>query len=210
MKEAASCHASHLKSLHRKKKWPLMTHFLDHVVCITFRKHSVTPPGLLQLLLSEERADVHGVAELHVGQFAGHGDGCVPAIRRMEGCFKRFICNIQTAEYRKSFTDLWYEEAASVQATVSFLRPQSHCRATCEKHWELDSLVQKGFCMQTNMSRLMVLVWGTAAVRGLIVCRALEFGGLPLKCYHFIRVNYSWQLHTVTAGFINSWFTAWS
>lgn len=25
---------------------------------------------------------------------------------------------------------LWYEVAASVQATVSFLRPQSHCTAT--------------------------------------------------------------------------------
>lgn len=37
-------------------------------------------PSLLRLLLSEQRADVHGVAELHVRQFAGHGDGSVPLI----------------------------------------------------------------------------------------------------------------------------------
>lgn len=37
-------------------------------------------PGLFQLLLREERADVHGVAELHVRQFAGHGDGCIPLV----------------------------------------------------------------------------------------------------------------------------------
>lgn len=37
-------------------------------------------PGLLQLLLGEERADVHRLPELHVGQFTGHGDGRVPLI----------------------------------------------------------------------------------------------------------------------------------
>lgn len=37
-------------------------------------------PGLFQLLLGEERADVHRVAELHVRQLTGHGDGCVPLI----------------------------------------------------------------------------------------------------------------------------------
>lgn len=40
---------------------------------------SITPPGLFLLLLGEEWADVHGVTQLHVGQFAGHGDGCIPA-----------------------------------------------------------------------------------------------------------------------------------
>lgn len=37
-------------------------------------------PGLFHLLLSEERADVHRLAELHVRQFTGHGDGCIPLI----------------------------------------------------------------------------------------------------------------------------------
>lgn len=37
-------------------------------------------PGLFQLLLSEERADVHRVTQLHVRQLAGHGDGGIPLI----------------------------------------------------------------------------------------------------------------------------------
>lgn len=37
--------------------------------------------GLFQLLFGEERTDVHRVAELHVGELAGHGDGCIPLIR---------------------------------------------------------------------------------------------------------------------------------
>lgn len=39
-------------------------------------------PRLFHLLLREQWANVHGVAELHVRQFARHGDGCVPAIKR--------------------------------------------------------------------------------------------------------------------------------
>lgn len=37
-------------------------------------------PALFHLLLREEVADVHGVTQLHVGQFTGHGDGCIPLI----------------------------------------------------------------------------------------------------------------------------------
>lgn len=37
-------------------------------------------PALFQFLLCEEWADVHRVAELHVRQFTGHGDGCIPLI----------------------------------------------------------------------------------------------------------------------------------
>lgn len=37
-------------------------------------------PALFHLLLREEGADVHGVTQLHVGQFTGHGDGCIPLI----------------------------------------------------------------------------------------------------------------------------------
>lgn len=54
---------------------------------------SVTLPGLLQLLLGEERADVHGVTELHVGQFTGHGDGCIPAAQRSK--------DVSTTSYSK-------------------------------------------------------------------------------------------------------------
>lgn len=43
-----------------------------------------SPPGLFHLLLGEQRPQVHGVSQLHVGQFAGHGDGGVPAGRSRE------------------------------------------------------------------------------------------------------------------------------
>jgi len=67
-------------------------------------------PGLLQLLLGEERADVHRLPELHVGQFTGHGDGRVPAAQRMEARFNHLgfkMLKKQTAENTESApTDL--------------------------------------------------------------------------------------------------------
>lgn len=58
------------------------------ILCVTLHLVSTgnppsTPPGLFHLLLSEEGADVHGVAELHIRQLAGHGDGCIPTIERL-------------------------------------------------------------------------------------------------------------------------------
>lgn len=41
------------------------------------RRHLV--PASFELLLGEQRADVQGVARLHVRQLAGHSDGRVPA-----------------------------------------------------------------------------------------------------------------------------------
>lgn len=52
------------------------------------RKKKVLP-GLIHLLLSEEQADVHGVAELHVRQFARHGDGCISAVERQRTASNR-------------------------------------------------------------------------------------------------------------------------
>lgn len=66
-----------------------------------------TLPGLFQLLLREERADVHGVAQLHVRQFAGHGDGCVPAARTASVTSQPATCwKFKAAKYRNSGTDL--------------------------------------------------------------------------------------------------------
>lgn len=45
---------------------------------------SITLPGLFELFLSQERANVHGVAELHVRQFTGHGNGCIPAVQTVK------------------------------------------------------------------------------------------------------------------------------
>lgn len=72
--------------------------------------------------------------------------------RQKEKCQTRSRIKQKKSWTHGSRADLWYELAASAQATVSFLRPHSHCTATCERHKGLDfsSLEKKCFCKSTN------------------------------------------------------------
>lgn len=47
-----------------------------------FHENNKRAPGLFHLLLGQQGAHVHGVAQLHVRQLAGHSDGCVPDMER--------------------------------------------------------------------------------------------------------------------------------
>lgn len=112
--------------------------------------------------------------------------------------FNHFIFKTQTAEYRNSLTDLWYELVASEQTTVSFLRPQSHCTATCEKYEELDSTTTvthtiqatglqsgaKGFYKQTNM--LLFWKFDAAHVRNSCSCEG----------FHCLLSSWVWRAAT--------------
>lgn len=77
-------------------------------------------PRLFHLLLCEQRPDVHGVTQLHIRQFARHGDGCISLIRA--GCLRahhHFLSSPTIALHRN------LGSASSARAAVSFVARSS-------------------------------------------------------------------------------------